>query len=194
MIPSWWWCGHVSEARLMWQLWRGDRQQSADSRQGPGVTPIYCHTNTLQRLNTLCESYEFTLWLSFIINWEFNLHGWHYCRHCNCKLSGSLSLQLSACVLMLSRFMSPPLLWIWSWNCFFSPLSIVDAMPEYRDIRSSAHEQVLEECLPISHHCMSCFHIHYKCRCHIEAMFEDVQNEIGTPKIFTNKYPNFRWK
>ena len=80
----------------MWQLWRGDRQQSAVSRQGPGVTPIYCHTNTLQRLNTLCESYEFTLWLSFIINWEFNLHGWHYCCHSNCELS---ALSLCSCQL-----------------------------------------------------------------------------------------------
>ena len=159
LIPRGWWCGHVSEARLMWQLWRGDRQQSAVSRQGPGVTPIYCHTDTIHcRGSTPLLSDEYPL-LS-IENSIFTGDIIAATLTVSCQALSLCSCQLSACVLMLSRFMSPPLLWIWSWNCFSSPLSIVDAMPEYRDIRSSAHEQVLEGCLPISHpsslHVMFC--------------------------------------
>ena len=145
-------------------MWRGDRQQSAVSRQGP---PIYCHTDTIHcRGSTHLLSDEYPL-----LSIENSIFTGDIIADTVTVSCQALPLQLSACVLMLSRFMSPPLLWIWSWNCFFSPLSIVDAMPEYRDIRSSAHEQVLEGCLPISHpsslHVMF-VNVHlYKCRCHV---------------------------
>ena len=152
----------------MWQLWRGDRQQSADSRQGPEVTPIYCHTDTIHcRGSTPLLSDEYPL-LS-IENSIFTGDIIADTVTVSCQALSLCSCQL-AC-----------------WCC--QDLCLRLCYGSGHGTASHLRYQLLTQCLNIvtsghlhmnrcwrdvfqfliRHHCMSCFvNVHlYKCRCHV---------------------------